>query len=261
MIHIPGGWGPDGHEWFMGVTPYPNSNALFENPSLLSSTDGDTWVVPTGVTNPLHVPTVEVDPTHAYWPDPSLVFDGSRLHYFWQGHWYSYSDDGAIFSTPVQIEHLPGDLSPSILLEDGVWKMWSIWKGDPDTDANVCLYRTAAAPTGPWSDPVVVNMAPPAGRDLWHITVDKAFGLYFAFVVDCSLGSSGGGSRLYLAISDDGFNWPMSRAEVIVRVPAAWDSTIYRTSMVELAGVLHVFYSARSAGGVWHSGRTILRRR
>ena len=51
VVHVPGGW--NGYEYWMGMTPYPNSNDDFENPSVLASNDNVTWVVPPGVTNPL----------------------------------------------------------------------------------------------------------------------------------------------------------------------------------------------------------------
>lgn len=254
------GWS---HAYAMGVTPYPGGDSSYENPTLLVSNDGDTWVACAGGLNPLWVPTPELDPAHTFWPDPSLVFDEAtgRLHYFWQGHWYAYTDDeGVTVSAPTQIMATTGELSPSFMYEDGVWKCWAIWKGSPASDPNTCIYRTAPSPTGPWSAPVTCTMPIPAGRDLWHISVHKAFGLYFALVVDTIEASAGGGSRLYLGISSDGLTWRMGRSPILGPRAGSWDSgQIYRASMVEIAGQLHVWYSAASS--VWHTGRTVLKRR
>ena len=51
VVYVPGGW--NGYEYWMGMTPYPNSNNSYENPSVLASNDNLTWVVPPGVINPL----------------------------------------------------------------------------------------------------------------------------------------------------------------------------------------------------------------
>ena len=42
-----------GYRYWMVLTPYPQSQDKFENPSLYASHDGLTWVVPHPITNPL----------------------------------------------------------------------------------------------------------------------------------------------------------------------------------------------------------------
>ena len=70
-----------GYRFWMVNTPYPNLDSSFENPSVWASTDGQTWVVPAGLTNPL-VP----DPGGSdFNSDPCMVYDSSlgklRVYY------------------------------------------------------------------------------------------------------------------------------------------------------------------------------------
>jgi hypothetical protein len=46
-----GGW--NGFPYWMAVTPYPGSDAQFENPSLYCSLDGRSWRTPPGLCNPV----------------------------------------------------------------------------------------------------------------------------------------------------------------------------------------------------------------
>ena len=43
----------NGYRYWMAITPYPGSVAATENPCIFASSDGTTWVVPSGVTNPV----------------------------------------------------------------------------------------------------------------------------------------------------------------------------------------------------------------
>ncbi len=35
------------------MTPYPNGNDTYENPSILAGNDGTSWAVPAGLINPI----------------------------------------------------------------------------------------------------------------------------------------------------------------------------------------------------------------
>lgn len=42
-----------GYKYWMVMTPYPFNDGSYENPSIVTSNDGENWAVPEGVTNPL----------------------------------------------------------------------------------------------------------------------------------------------------------------------------------------------------------------
>ena len=58
-----------GYPFWLGVTPYPNGNANFENPSMFQSANGRFWQVPAGLSNPV------VRPASGYLSDPDVLFE------------------------------------------------------------------------------------------------------------------------------------------------------------------------------------------
>lgn len=249
------GW--NGYRYWMGITPYPDGNDDYENPSILASADGNTWVVPAGLTNPIAAPGA------GFWPDPDLVFDGTRLHYFWAGHRYSYSDDGITWSSPVQVVSPPtlSEVSPAVVVVDGTWMMWAV---DVSASPNKLFLRTASGPTGPWSAETECDIEVAAGRDVWHLDVCHIDGEYWSLLTDCTANVSGADAALRMAHSYDGVEWEVGTIEVIPRTAGTWAAThLYRSSMIpifddgDLVG-FDVWYSARSAAGAWRTGRTTI---
>lgn len=250
----------NGYRYWMGITPYPNGVDTWENPSILASNDKDTWVVPDGLTNPIWAPDA------GFAPDPDLVYDPAtgRLYCFWAGVRFAYSTDGVTWSAAVNPFSASGEVSPAVILDGGVWKMWSV---NTTPNPNQVLYREAAAPEGLWTVPEVVDMPPWNGRDIWHLDVQKVGGTYYALVADCVRDVSGADARLLMGLSDDGHSWELGAAEVIPRVSGSFaDTHIYRSTMVPiysgdtLTG-FDVWYSGRSAAGAWRTGRTIVEHR
>ncbi len=74
-------WG--GYRFWMAITPYPQSNDAFENPSIFASHDGKNWVVPSGIENPLV--SAPGGWEHGFHNDPDLIYnpdDDSLWLYF-----------------------------------------------------------------------------------------------------------------------------------------------------------------------------------
>ena len=68
------------------MTPNQTGNSQFENPCLAASSDGITWVVPTGITNPLTNVPREPDNTHNC--DTDMIYDPNSdqlwVYYIWE---------------------------------------------------------------------------------------------------------------------------------------------------------------------------------
>lgn len=125
--YFPNKW--KGYEYWMAYTPYPGVER--ENPVVVASNDGYTWVTPSGLSNPIS-PTPET----GYNSDTELVFTGQKMYCYWR--WYTdtgsnnilfrmESSDGVAWSDKVAcvLETYADPLSPSIIVDrSGKYKMW-----------------------------------------------------------------------------------------------------------------------------------------
>lgn len=126
----------NGFKYWMAYTPYPNGSTKDENPCIAVSNDlfiG--WVTPVGLTNPL-----DLTPTVGYNSDTHLVYreDTNTMEIWWRHFddttntprlYRRTSTDGINWTAKEQITNLmPLQdtylLSPTIIFEDGKYKMW-----------------------------------------------------------------------------------------------------------------------------------------
>ena len=259
------GW--NGYRYWMGFTPFFNSTTSIENPCIAASNDGETWVVPAGLTNP-------IDPHPGggqYNSDTDLVYDPStgRMWCFWRasmgttGAFYeeilaSWSTNGSTWSPQIvslRTEESTNNaqvLSPAILRTGkDSWFMWTIgYNGAPH------LVRTARSPQGPWSEPAEITIDSPVGTP-WHLEVIKH------------------GDRLKMLLnardpwvlmaldSTDGINWKSTAATPVLKAePGGWEvSGMYRSTMAPADNgadmdIWYASYGDGKPGASWRIGRT-----
>lgn len=255
------GW--NGYAYWMAMTPFPDSQAVLENPSVLVSDDGITWIEPPGISNPI----VAAPGGGAINSDPDIVVDNDGTMWLIYREYlvatydkiYALSSaDGITWGASTLILDLgPTEcLSPALLWDGSQWVMYSVDHSVPSGQVD---RRTAASITGPWSAPAAVTFNTPMSFNEWHLDVILAGGQYYMLMQDLGTNPDIGG--LYLAISSDGVNWSY---DLNCRIPpgpyAAWDSTtIYHGTHQMIDEVLHIWYSAEyTTGGTdyWHVGKT-----
>ncbi len=207
VVHIEGGW--NGYPYWMAFTPYPDSAR--ENPSIVASRDGVTWVVPDGLTNPI-VTRAQSESDYganAFNADTDLVYDPDtgKLICFYKvqlGGSAIYrieSSDGVTWTNRIEVidTTLDSILSPAVVIEDdGTWTMWSI---DRTVAAPYAMTRRTSADDGiTWSSPDACTVT---GNVLnkWHVDVVLFGGRYFALLNTTSP------SRLTYLTSSDGVTW------------------------------------------------------
>lgn len=132
-----------GYRYWMGITPYPNGNASYENPSILASSDGLTWIVPSGITNPLYN-----TPSNGHNDDPSIAYDpvSNEIRFYWMRTQDTYNHVGVIripeSGSPIlegfclqQLSSVAGS-APSVWYDpsDGLWHMVHVAWVIPDED-------------------------------------------------------------------------------------------------------------------------------
>ncbi|RLC35813.1 hypothetical protein DRH29_05725, partial [candidate division Kazan bacterium] len=266
VYYNPSKWpDPNGYRFWMAMTPYPNGDDTYENPSILVSDDGQTWEVPSGLTNP-----IEPAPSTGHNADPDILegADGKLWVFFMWTDGTTYkvyvksSSDGINWSDKTEIltSTTESFISPAVVFEDGLYTMWYI---DHLASPNVLKKRTASSPTGPWSSPTTCTVSGvPSGRDLWHLDVVRVQAEYHAFVVLTDSDTTGANTELHFATSRDGTNWTLNSTPLLAAgTSGSWDDNlIYRAcGLLFNAGNesrYALWYSASNSSGTWHIGYT-----
>lgn len=245
--------------YWLAITPYPNGNANYENPSILSGIDGRNWTVPTGLTNP-----VARSALGGYLSDPDVVWDPGT-----QRLWLYYrevatgqniirlkrSDDGVRWDDPVTVATAPSHqiISPTVVrgAPGAPWTMWSVNSGPAGCTAQGTTVERRTSSDGiHWNAPAATDLAQP-GEIIWHIDVEwiPARSAYWAIYNTYPTGGTCVTDALYLAESADGVHWTTHPSPIVRRgVLEAFDDIVYRSS-----------FQVDPAGGsvtLWVSGAT-----
>ncbi len=255
------GW--NGYKYWMVFTPYQGGDAQYENPSILTSNNGISWIVPAGLSNP-----IDPEPASGSNSDPDIVFNENKneleVYYVEAGAGTSYfnsrySTDGIHWSNEQNIFNLPDYqiMSPAIIRKDGIYNMW--YTGSPSCSApTVVQFRTSTDGLA-WGAPQNVNIDQP-GQNIWHLDVQyiPSLNQYWMLFAAYPSNSDCGNTDLYFAESTDKINW-ITYPDKMLAKSVSWDSAeIYRSSFLydSANDLLRVWYSARNSTNYWHIGYT-----
>ena len=248
-----------GYRYWMAMTPYPNGNDDVENPSILASDDGLTWVVPEGLTNP-----IDSNPP-GFLPDPCLILDEGTLYCVYLGGLAKTSQNGVDWSARLSVTFgtYPGTnkMSPSIVKSGDTFHYWCV---DGGASPNVLYHATGSTPLAYGDLSACTLNGGPAGRDLWHVSMRAIPGGYVGAFTYCTLDASGSGGTLHLATSPDGVTWTVGADPILSGAtdPTWVSSMVYRACLVPTTGLggawARLWYSGLSLAGEWRIGHTAL---
>jgi hypothetical protein len=260
-----GAW--PGSNQYLFITPYPNGNANFENPSIFESTQPAQWAAPVGMSNPIFTPR------EGYYSDPDAVYVAERNEvwlYFRQVTSENIirlttSGDGVNWSTPVTVVHAPNHelISPTVVRRAAHdWLMWAVNGNVGCTGASTKVELRRSTDGITWSNVVPVALSQP-GFAPWHIDVEwiASRGEFWA-LYNVKTSGSCTTSAVYLATSGDGVHWTTFPSPVLARgAIAELRDVVYRStfSYDESSDAITFWYSgARLEGTVnvsysWHS--------
>jgi hypothetical protein len=246
----------NGYRYWMAMTPYPDSSAALENPSIVASNDGDTWVVPAGLVNP-----ITAAPGTGHLADTALVFDGTYLNCYYinpiLGKTYvKKSSDGVTWGAEEELASV-NSTSPTVIKVGSTWHMWhqqgaagsEVIKYRAGTNYKTFGVVQSVTTTGldylPWHLCVVNN---PVNSNYWMLLSAYKAGL-----------TQGMDDDLYLLVGSDEKTFTPYDAKPILRKRGrGWDGkAIYRASLVIRAdGTITIWYSANGyVEDDWFVGR------
>lgn len=270
VVYFQNGW--HGYKYWMAVTPYPDTDDTYENPSIYQSSDGITWSVPEGLTNPL-----EPHPSGNYHNcDPDIFYD-SASDQLWlyfatidsdsqvKGDQYIYrktSSDGVNWSPKEQILSLPYEqmVSPTVCKKGSTYYLWGI-----DTGPNACFgsYKKMTVRTSTdgvnWGNPTNCTIDGFGGYP-WHLDViyNSERDEFWGVVSRITFGSScmAPGMKLTFIRSQDGIRWSALKGDLLAPASGNFDARqCYRGSLAIADGKLKLWYSGYNCWQ-WYTGYT-----
>ncbi len=254
---------------YLFITPYPNGNATFENPSIFERLDPLQWRVPSSLTNPI------VAPPEGYYSDPDAVYVAERNElwlYFRQVTDQNIirlttSGDGVHWSAPVAVARAPNHqiISPSVVRRGpNEWFMWAVNGNVGCTGATASVELRRSVNGTEWSKAETVELTQ-SGVSPWHIDVEwipsraEFWALYNAKTAgSCTTGA------VYLATSTDGLHWRTHASPVLARgaIPELQD-VVYRSTFAydPVSDAVTLWYSGARVAQASYSWHTAVQRR
>ena len=257
IVYFPSGW--HGYKYWMAMTPYPNGNDAYENPSILACNDGASWEVPPGLTNP-----IDPRPASGHNCDTDIVYDDDSdelwVYYIESGAGTSYvkrrrSSDGVNWSNEEDIFNVPDYqiVSPAIVKVGSTYYMWYVDAGSSGCSASSTTVRYRTSSDGEtWSSPQTVNITQ-SGYNIWHLDViyvpskNEYWMIYPAY----PSGSDCGNTVLFFAKSTDRINWT-TYDKIALKKGSGWDEyQIYRSTFLydSTNDLLRVWYAGKGTSG------------
>lgn len=246
----------NGYRYWMAYTPYPGADQRMENPHIRVSNDKITWKPFSKNDQPLDPVVPFKRPDKQYNSDTHLVYrkDQNLLECYWRqvdnitriDRIFKRTTKDGLHWTPRQLvlesnAQIDGILSPSILYENGKYKMWTInYVGNYPV-----LYRESTDGFH-WSSPTAIQLEYPSDKlRSWHLDVIHTKKGYEILVVAFYHGNKHRTMNLYYTSSKDNKNY--AKCSTVLkpsRSKNAWDNRgIYRSSFFVEKGTYYVYYS------------------
>lgn len=253
-----------GYHYLMVMTPYPYSNRMYENPSILGSQDGILWEVPVGVVNPVSgVPVDVMDGGH--YSDPFLLPRGDTLELWFRhtmpryidGEYVQDSMHNRIYRTTSQdlihwspletvfdcADGIDTFMSPVVMHDGSVYRLWY-------ANYYSVLYYTESADLIHWTprERLQSNLG---GFGIWHHDIMFTGELYEALLLSADFGNEPR-FRLFYTTSYDGIHFEPGRELVPGKIsPALEGMTAYKSTFVRQNGMYQIYLSVFTRDSEW----------
>jgi hypothetical protein len=220
-VAMPDGW-QFGHQYLL-MTPYPNGNAGFENPSIFTGSTPISWAAPAGVENPI------AKPQGGYLSDPDVVAvpESNELWVYYREVearneiFVIRSKDGVSFTAPRLVASANNHdiVSPSIVRRGANdWLMWAVNSGEGCTASSTTIELRRSANGLDWSSPEKTSLVQGGGISPWHIDVQwiPSRNEFWAIYNGKTAGSCTT-AALFIATSPDGVTWKTYPSPILMR--------------------------------------------
>jgi len=218
------------YRYWCAITPYPNSDAQYENPHIFCSNNGIIWNEPGGIVNPIENSPVG----SAYSSDVNLMFNDGYLYCYWRDNgliikgssrralFVKKSIDGINWSPKELVASWSANgidvIAPSILKSENNYYCYGVCNGETTSGSyytQYCIRR--AVSTNELNFTIdrnngyeLINIeGRPWGnkQEPWHTDVQKIGNVWLMLVTTTDNGQYGNSGSLFLGYSLDGLNF------------------------------------------------------
>lgn len=225
-----------GYKYWMVMTPWPNNQNKYENPSILVSIDGIKWAPPIGIINPV---SKLLDETSGdYYSDPYLYYD-DEFHLIYRYNPYDYKGQQSKVDNNLILEQTSKDginwTEAKILFDDkegqAVMSPSYIYNANKERiyyvnyDQNI-YYRENKKEK--WNNPKIVKVEGLKSK-IWHKEIRYINNVYVLLAF--------ADNKLYLASSKDGVSFENTKELDISNFDLKWESSdvynrVYKSSIL-----------------------------
>lgn len=244
----------NGYRYWMAITPYPETDNQYENPEIYCSDDGETWIVPDGLTNPV-VPSPE---GIAYNADPFLFFENNKMYLGWSVNdqepgpatYLMESSDGVTWTNKTEIANaaLYGGIYCAI---GSLVKVGSTYYLYYTADSGITIRVSSTNIYGPYSNIEAVSITVPDGYKKNHTSVKYYNGKFYMIVPVLLEENSGPCDYVYFARSNDGLTFTRSEYPILQKTES-WEHKYYMTVFENIGNKLKLFYIYYTSTGDWY---------
>jgi chitodextrinase len=252
-LYFENGW--NGHNYWMYITGYADTQGVTENPYLFySDDDGYTWQTPVGTPAPIHTYNSDGVTDTAHLSDSWAVMEGNTMHLFNRGnltaggtYWeYRSTTDGVNFTARQRLTFSgvaasTDYVSASFILIDGTWHMFGT---DSSSQAELAVL-TSTSLGGTWTE---INRIVSDSGALWHSEVHYNPDDTNFYV----LGSTGfiiGGNLMFGKFSDVmAASMETRNTFLLPRNDQTWNVAYYKSSFIIKDNVMELFLGCKGAG-------------
>lgn len=220
-VAMPSGW-PAANQYLL-ITPYPNGNAGFENPSIFTGTTPVAWAPPAGASNPIATPQA------GYLSDPDAVAvpESNELWVYYRqveaknDIYVIRSKDGVTFTPPRLVASADNHdiVSPTVVRRGPTdWLMWSVNSGAGCSASSTTIELRRSTNGLDWSSPEKTSLTQGGGISPWHIDVQwiPSRNEFWAVYNGKTAGSCTT-AALFIATSPDGVKWTTFTSPILMR--------------------------------------------
>lgn len=203
----------NGYRYWMSYSPYPYGNGEEENPCIAISNDLKTWTNPKGLHNPI---AFNEETSCDELKDPHILYNPNEnvMEVWYLGRlngtlkagddlmlFRKVSRDGVKWSDyEILIPKFNGKLSPSVIWEDGKYKLFSIQPNNATKEGTVVYSESVDGKT--WGEERALNFGnKPSIDKIWHGSIAKDSVYRFVFI------PSRDADKILYAESKDGYNY------------------------------------------------------